>query len=457
MNSEDELKLVKNTESLRQLDRYIMRFARELDLSDWFSGLRIRSTIEGAIVESSQISKLQEDFADFQDHPLAKRINNLLEALDLVEVPPDYEKFEKLFKEKIAGIEKPKIVFMLGAGASKSEPSNIPTINEMLGIIVSKLPPVENPMTDKIKEWSSRGDITIEDIMTAGYISSHLVSDISIHSLVGEIIYRTPTEENIRGRPRYREPELREIEYVFSFKDVADRVFSTVSGIMIQADSNPVHASLSRLIKNCMDIYDFSILTTNYDVCMERALRKEKLGLSYLGMEDKEGIPIVKIHGSLNWFYCEGCQDVIIYDIEELKKFDKMYPTTASCLKCNTITNLFMIPPIAYKYVIFPPIVEIWQNAMSILEEADVIIVIGYSFSLSDDYILKMIVNGLKRKSSLLIFLNKSKSSVKNLEKRLLSYHEKIDLSLIEDSAISTPIISKTIEDSSPKPDNSEE
>jgi len=185
-----------------------------------------------------------------------------------------------------------------------------------------------------------------------------------------------------------------------------------------------------------------------------KALRKEKLEPVYLGMEDKEGTPIVKIHGSLNWFYCEGCQDVIIFDIEELKKFDKMYPTTASCFKCNTITKLFMIPPIAYKYVMFPPIVDIWQCAMSILEEADVIIVVGYSFSLSDDYILKMIVNGLKRTSSLLVFLNQSRASVDNLEKRLLSYHEKIDLALIEDAAVSTPIINKIIIDSLPQNSN---
>jgi len=456
MSSGREYKLIKPPANFRRLDREISEAARLFGLPNWFGGLTVVRSPDGYMVELSQISKLQEDFADYKSHPIVKSIYDSLEELELIEITPDYEAFKKLLEEKINKVKKPKIVFMLGAGASKSNPSNIPTINEMLGIIVSKLPPVENPMTDKIKEWASRGNINIEDIMTAGYISSHLVSDISIHRLVGEIIYRSPVEEEGIVRSRYREPELREIEYVFSFKDVVDRVFSTVSGIMMKADFNPVHSSLAEMIKNCIDVYDISILTTNYDVCMEKALRKEKLEPVYLGMEDKKGIPIVKIHGSLNWFYCEGCQDVIIYDIEELKKFDKMYPTTASCLKCNTITNLFMVPPIAYKYVMFPPIVEIWQHAMNILERADVIIVIGYSFSLSDDYILKMIVNGLKRKSSLLVFLNSSRVSVDNLEKRLISYHEKIDLALIEDAAISTPIVSKIITESRPTTVNSE-
>jgi len=249
-----------------------MDFAREYGLVNWFDGLKLEPAPEGYAVELSQITQLQEDLADFKDHPIVERINDYLTKLELLTITPDYEGFSSLFEEKIEGIEKPKIVFMLGAGASKSAPSNIPTINEMLGIIVSKLPPVENPMTNKIKEWASRGNLTIEDIMTAGYISSHLVSDISIHSLVGEIIYRKPTveEEDEFVRARYREPELREIEYVFSFKDVVDRVFSTVSGIMMQADSNPVHDSLALMISNCMDNYDISILTTNYDVCMEK-------------------------------------------------------------------------------------------------------------------------------------------------------------------------------------------
>lgn len=441
MSSEDFL-VVENERKMRQLDRLIKELAINFGLSRWTMGFSGSTTAEGIKVPLRQFEELQEDLSNYVNHPIVQRIDNLLTELGLRKEEPNYEEFETIFEKRVSNVQKPKIVFMLGAGASKPEPSNIPTINEMLGVIVSKLPPTENPMTDKIKEWSSREDVTIEDIMTAGYLSSQLVGDMTLNNLVGEIIYRTPTRRETR-----RIPELRDIGYVISFKDLVDRIFSIVSGIMIKADSNTVHESIAELVKNRKDDFEFQILTTNYDVCIEKALQKQKMKPTYLGIEEGNGIPIVKIHGSINWFYCEGCQDLIIFDMSELEKFDKLYPTTASCLKCNTLTEQFLVPPIAYKYVTFPPIIEIWQSAMKILKEADIIIVIGYSFSLSDDYILKMIIRGLKKKSSLLVFLTNSRMSVNNLTRRLLAYQEAVNLSLVEDAAVSTPIICKRMKD----------
>lgn len=449
--SSDDFGIVAENEAVR-LDELVTRIAREFRLPQWSRGITVEFHPDGRLrVKKEQFVKLLEDLSDHEKQPLVKQLNDMLVELDLTKVEPNYEEFRTLLEEKISGVERPKIVFMLGAGASKPEPSNIPTINEMLGVIVSKLPPRENPMANKIREWSSRKNVTIEDIMTAGYLSSHLVGDMTLNTLVGEIIYRTPARRKRTLTSRLETPELRDIGYVVSFKDLVDRIFSIVSGIMIKADSNPVHESIARLIKNRKDDFEFHILTTNYDVCIEKALEKQELRPTYLGMEKGDGVPIVKIHGSINWFYCEGCQDLIIFDIEELKKYDKVYPTTASCLKCNTLTELFMIPPIAYKYVTYPPVVEIWQSAMKVLEEADLIIVIGYSFSLADDYILKLIINGLKKKSSSLVYLTRSRSFVNSLQSRLLAYHERINLPLVEDAAVSTPIICEMIEGFSPE------
>ena len=445
--SSNEIKTVKDQRKMLELDDLVGSFGRTFRFPRWRSGFQGEITAEGVKVELKQFQELQENLTDYADHPIVHRINALMTELELIEVKPDYNEFKVLFEKRISNLEKPKIVFMLGAGASKPKPSNIPTINEMLGVIVSKLTPSENPMTNKIREWSSRGDITIEDIMTAGYLSSHLVGDVTLNNLVGEIIYRTPTQREARRRI----PELRDIGYVVSFKDLVDRIFSTISGIMIKADSNAVHESIAKLIKNCRHDFDFKILTTNYDICIEKALMKQKLKPTYPGIEEGDGVSIVKIHGSVNWFYCEGCQDLIIFNIKELEKFDKVYPTTASCLKCNTLTEQFLVPPIAYKYVTYPPIIEIWQSAMSVLKEADVIIVVGYSFSLADDYILRMIIRGLKKKSSLFVFQTKSPSSVNNLKRRLLAYHESVNLSLVEDADVAVPIICKIIEDFSPK------
>lgn len=354
------------------------------------------------------------------------------------------EEIYNLIKKEIINLvtnkkENIKVVFFFGSGASRPDPSNIPIVNEMLGYLINNLPPTEISFANKMKEWASIEGLNIEDIITAGYLSTLLVSKPIVNKLVGEIIYR---EIEVQSQ------ELREREYVFSFQELMTRVFSMISGLMAKADSNIVHNSIASLIKNYGNdkTFHYSIVTTNYDVCIEKAFEKDKLNYKYLGINSNnsnKGIPIIKIHGSINWFYCEGCQSVITYSIKELTKFQKIYPTTGSCQECGTSASLLMVPPIAYKYVMFPPLIDIWQSAMEIIEEADVIIPIGYSFSLVDDYILKMIISGMKKKNSKLIFINRSRISKNNLEERLAPYHLTISYSIIDDAINSIPKITK--------------
>lgn len=365
-----------------------------------------------------------------------KRISSLSEAEDLyVLLRKEMTKRIKDSKEKK---KKLNVVFMFGSGASNPPPSNIPTVTEMLNYLVEKLPPTEIPFASKVKEWATQNSINIEDILTAGYLGTFLVSKPVVNRIIGEIIYRERAEEV---------GELREREYVFSFQDLVNRVFSMVSGMMAKADSNIVHETIAKLMKDFEndEVLEFSITTTNYDVCIEKAFVKHKLKYRYLGIEEGKGLPIVKIHGSINWFYCEGCQSVITYSMKELEAFKKIFPTSGSCQKCGTPTSLFMVPPIAYKYVMFPPLIDIWQAGMSTLEKADVIIAIGYSFSLADDYIFKMIVSGMKKKSSTLIMLDRNFDSIANLKTKLLAYHIKLPYPINGDAAKTVPQIAKII------------
>jgi NAD-dependent SIR2 family protein deacetylase len=358
------------------------------------------------------------------------------------------ELIEKL-KECIANKKRLNIVFMFGSGASKPPPSDIPTVNEMLNYLVERLPPTEIPFASKVKDWATKEGVNVEDILTAGYLSTLLVTKPVVNKLVGEIIYRE-SEEHL---PIETERELREREYVFSFQDLVSRVFSMVSGMMAKADSNVVHERVSELIKahEKDESLEFSIVTTNYDVCIEKAFGKHDLPYRYLGISEGEGTPVVKMHGSINWFYCEGCQSVITYSINELEAFKKIFPTSGSCQKCGIPTSLLMVPPIAYKYVMFPPLIDLWQSAMTTIERADVIVVIGYSFSLADDYIFKMIVSSLKKKGSTLIMANKDFDSINTLEDRLSAYHLKLSYPINGDVTQTVPEILKVIEEARTK------
>lgn len=370
-----------------------------------------------------------------------KKITRSLGGLARKELLNSFKKeFQKQIKEAKEKRKKINVVFMFGSGASHPPPSNIPTVNEMLGYLVERLPPTEVPFASKVKDWAARPGVNIEDILTAGYLGVLLVSKPIVNRLVGEIIYRELAEEV---------GELREREYVFSFQDLVKRVFSMVSGMMAKSDSNIVHESVAKLIKNLEndETLEFSITTTNYDVCIEKAFEKHGLKHRYLGIGEEKGIPVVKIHGSINWFYCEGCQSVITFSIKELEAFKKIFPTSGSCQRCVTPTSQLMVPPIAYKYVMFPPLIDIWQAAMRTIEKADVIVVVGYSFSLADDYIFKMIVSGIKKKKSVLVFLNRDLEAISNLEDKLAAYHLKLPFAVVGEAEKTVPLITRIIEE----------
>lgn len=351
-----------------------------------------------------------------------------------------FKRIEKAKKEK----RKLNILFIVGSGASRPFPSNIPTVNEMLDYLIDRLPPTEIPFASKMKDWATLEGVNIEDIITAGYLSTLLVSKPIVNRLIGEIIYRESEK---------RVAKLREREYVFSFQDLVNRVFSMVSGMMAKAESNIVHDSIAGLMKDFQEdeLLKFSVATTNYDVCIEKACVKNELRYRYLGIGNERGTPIIKIHGSINWFYCEGCQSVITYSIRELETFKKIYPTSGSCQECGTSTSLFMVPPIAYKYVMFPPLIDIWQATMNTIEKADIIIVIGYSFSLADDYIFKMIVSGVKKRGSILVMLDRSFTSISNLQEKLSPYHLKLPYPINGDAIKTTPEIINAIKEARKK------
>jgi len=308
-----------------------------------------------------------------------------------------------------------------------------------------------------MREWEKDENINIEDILTAGYLSTLLVSKPNVNRLVGEIIYREVEKPKL---------ELRDREYVHSVQDLLNRVFSMISGLMAKADSNKIHESVVNFInENKYKDVDISIVTTNYDIGIEKACDKENITYKYVGIDDHNEvdapIKINKIHGSINWFYCEGCQNIITYTMQEVNSFNKLYPTSGSCQECGTSASQFMVPPIAYKYVMYPPLIDIWKSAMDMIENADIIIPIGYSFSLSDDYIFQMIVGGMKKNGSLIILLNRSKSSLNNLNQKLVPHHLAVTNYVLDDALLSCPEVLKILLDVIDgyynKVDNSEE
>lgn len=147
-------------------------------------------------------------------------------------------------------------------------------------------------------------------------------------------------------------------------------------------------------------------ITTNYDLCIESALFHSKVSIeSFFDFkEDPSGhinvfgdfhksytkkVPLFKLHGSVNWFESENgiIVDNRIVLTGNGAGFPFPYPLTRNY---GTISNYqterkpVIIPPSFLKPEISSQIKEIWSSAARSLQNADILIFIGYSFPQSD-------------------------------------------------------------------------
>jgi hypothetical protein len=70
--------------------------------------------------------------------------------------------------------------------------------------------------------------------------------------------------------------------------------------------------------------------------------------------------------------------------------------------------------------MIYPPIVQVWNAGREISEKSKFYVIIGYSFSLGDDYITKMLLKVIREDpSKQLIMIDKSADTIERFKKYL--------------------------------------
>ncbi len=74
------------------------------------------------------------------------------------------------------------------------------------------------------------------------------------------------------------------------------------------------------LMKNNPVGHEYSFITFNYDVALELALRYNRVSYDYcLSGELIRGlVPYLKLHGSINWRICPGCNEIIPIQFDEV-------------------------------------------------------------------------------------------------------------------------------------------
>lgn len=145
-----------------------------------------------------------------------------------------------------------------------------------------------------------------------------------------------------------------------------------------------------------------AVLTFNYDMAADYALYRSNLGPDYcLTEERRNGIPLLKLHGSMNWGVCTQCQTVVPWHLSEFfQKFRHQFlddiekapfdiwSAFDSFTHCNhRVEPLpFLVPPTWNKTDHHEAIGAVWQRAAKELTDAEDVFIIGYSLPATDAF-----------------------------------------------------------------------
>ncbi len=162
-------------------------------------------------------------------------------------------------------------------------------------------------------------------------------------------------------------------------------------------------AELIRRLVTAQPRHDVTVATFNYDLAADYAFNFVRLPVSYgFGEDDPaDGLPLLKLHGSLNWAECPDCKDIVPWRIHkffqgrgwrDLNMVKSVRLTVASRLREFSHHN-HVVEPLP---VIVPPtwgkasqhlrLSRVWNRAARSLQNAENIFVIGYSLPPSDAF-----------------------------------------------------------------------
>jgi len=142
-----------------------------------------------------------------------------------------------------------------------------------------------------------------------------------------------------------------------------------------------------------------TIITFNYDLLVEKALRNLRVPFDY-GFEkskpyfhdsfirvngSRTPVPVLKLHGSVNWAVTES--GLGIYgDYNNVRQLP--------------LTGPMLVPP-TWNKTLSPALSDVWDSAVVALSTATRIVVIGYSIPVTDNYFKYLVATGLQENVSL--------------------------------------------------------
>jgi hypothetical protein len=170
----------------------------------------------------------------------------------------------------------------------------------------------------------------------------------------------------------------------------------------------PAYIKFFEYLSNYQSACDFSFITFNYDLIIDVGLESHSMRYNYsLDQSNFSEIPLLKLHGSLNWYSewerirVQALPDKKYIDLllaERIKKEEddglvinripneKIYydylPIGSEIIKSYKVP--LIVPPTLNKFKYQEQLKNIWAKAASVLSEAELVFIIGYSMPETD-------------------------------------------------------------------------
>lgn len=354
-------------------------------------------------------------------------------------------------------------IFVLGAGASR--PDGVPLQRDTLPLIISgKIEEIEN---------SEIGRIVTEFIKDNFEFNTGTNKFPQLEAVFGFLDYFIQQNESLSIK--YPNQKLREIkEYLIKLIHYVVNLQTDKTSYYYQLFWN----SITGINPNT------SIITLNYDTLLEQAfdhLYKKSGYIDYsipfmnyeklaemkqynfwinpkepVFVEENENplpFKILKLHGSLNWKYCNCCNQTLLtpwdrrIDLKRGKFLGYTYPDNLeyeyACPIDGTEFQTLIVPPSYLKILSHPIISQLMTEASREIRIARKIVFVGYSLSDADIHVkalFKKQMNGNKE----VIVVNPKKKESLELNYRSLSRNARfIDMSF--EDFVSDPVQLKSI------------
>ena len=264
-----------------------------------------------------------------------------------------------------------KTLYIIGAGCSTED--GVPLINNFLPEMFECLSSLDTKDSSYLK------------YLELARFHNNFFPSANIEELLSYIDLHIGLSTNLSG---YNLLELR--EYL---------IFLIGKFLEIKLKGNWKSKNYSSFIANYIKEEDV-VISFNWDIMLDNIKLSINYGVKFnsFDLETEEasevsnsGFKLLKLHGSLNWLYCEECDErFVTYRKKVTSKIDIKKISCPYCKKNgkNNLLRPIIIPPTFMKYIggknSDKAVITIWKEALKELVLANKVVIIGFSFGADD-------------------------------------------------------------------------